>query len=126
MSNIAVEVAFAMPDRQWLKKLEASTADTPLDVVASCGLHEAFPELDFSSCVVGIWGHVVDGTAPLRDGDRIEIYRPVEVDPPAHRALAQSGWHHRSRQRACTPPPLRTVVRRPQATRGTARHRGRS
>jgi len=91
MSNLAVEVTFAMPDRQWLKKLDVSMDSTVLDVVTSCGLHEAFPEVDFSSFVVGVWGHEVDGTALLRDGDRIEVYRPLEVDPQEARRIRLKG-----------------------------------
>ncbi len=87
MSNIRVEIVFAMPDRQWLRQLTVSTDDAAADIVSGCGLREAFPEFDFSSCVLGVWGHEIDAAAHVRDGDRIEVYRPLQVDPREARRI---------------------------------------
>ncbi len=36
---------------------------------------------------VGVWGRVQDQSSPLRDRDRVEIYRPLKVDPKEARRL---------------------------------------
>lgn len=36
---------------------------------------------------VGIWGRVCTPDAPLREGDRVEVYRPLTVDPKEARRL---------------------------------------
>jgi len=37
------------------------------------------------SWVLGIWGRKVSGSRVLRDGDRLELYRPLRVDPKVAR-----------------------------------------
>lgn len=49
------------------------------------GLGASFPELDWRAAAVGIWGREVRPDQLLRDGDRIEIYRPLLVDPKVAR-----------------------------------------
>lgn len=44
-----------------------------------------YPELVVNGAQVGIWGRLVDQTQTLRDQDRIEIYRPLTVDPKVAR-----------------------------------------
>ena len=45
----------------------------------------AFPELDLGQAVVGVWGRKAPPGQVLRDRDRIEIYRPLQVDPKVAR-----------------------------------------
>ena len=40
-----------------------------------------FPALDLSATTVGVWGRKAGPDDTLRDGDRIEVYRPLRVDP---------------------------------------------
>ena len=49
------------------------------------GLPAKFPELDLSQSIVGIWGRKVGPGQRLRDQDRIEIYRELQVDPKVAR-----------------------------------------
>jgi putative ubiquitin-RnfH superfamily antitoxin RatB of RatAB toxin-antitoxin module len=51
------------------------------EAVQASGMLEAFPEIDLSMASVGIWGRKAALDQPLRDRDRIEIYRPLTVDP---------------------------------------------
>jgi uncharacterized protein len=60
-----------------------------LDALRSSGVLERHPEIDLCSARVGIWGRLRALDAPLRDGDRIEIYRPLQVDPMEARRLRQ-------------------------------------
>lgn len=54
---------------------------TVLQALQACGLQAAFGGLDLRSADVGIWGRRVDLEQVLRDGDRVEVYRPLKVDP---------------------------------------------
>jgi putative ubiquitin-RnfH superfamily antitoxin RatB of RatAB toxin-antitoxin module len=49
--------------------------------VQRSGLLQQHPELSLSALDVGIYGSQVTLATPLRDGDRVEIYRPLMMDP---------------------------------------------
>jgi len=92
MSEFEVEIVFALPDRQLLKSVRVACGESVADVVAKSGLREDFPEFEIDSLALGIWGREADRTQPVKEGDRIEIYRPLEMDPrEARRQLALSG-----------------------------------
>lgn len=55
------------------------------DAVQASGLLEAFPEIELAAAGVGIWGRRAALDQPLRDRDRVEIYRPLTVDPKVAR-----------------------------------------
>lgn len=57
--------------------VDAVKGTTIRGVIEQCGL--AGPDL--SGLRVGVWGKVVNATRLVADGDRIEIYRPLTVDP---------------------------------------------
>jgi len=56
-----------------------------LDALQLSGLLLRFSELDPHKILVGVWGRQVDLTHALRDLDRVEIYRPLRVDPKVAR-----------------------------------------
>ena len=90
--SIEVEVVFATPERQRLVSLLLPPDSTVEDAIAKSGMSEAFPTQDFSECEAGIWGRVVARDRVLAAGDRVEIYRPLEMDPrEARRRLAAAG-----------------------------------
>ena len=90
--KIAVEVAFALPDRQVLAAVELAEGATVAEAIALSGLAEQFPAVDIESLPVGIWGRVTARDRVLANGDRVEIYRPLQIDPrEARRQLAQAG-----------------------------------
>ncbi len=92
MSTIKIEVAFALPDRQWLKSLTVTASKTAREIISESGLRASIPDFDFDNCLVGIWGREVEWSTLLRDGDRLEVYRPLELDPrEARRRLALLG-----------------------------------
>ncbi len=79
--DIRAEVAFAMPESQVLiavRLAPGSDVEAALDV---SGIYELFPDQDLRSCATGIWGREVPRTWLLRNGDRVELYRPLRVDP---------------------------------------------
>ena len=54
---------------------------TVLQALQASGLAEAFPELDLRDAGIGIWGRKARLEQMLRDGDRVEVYRALKVDP---------------------------------------------
>lgn len=77
--KIVVEIAHALPGRQELRRVELPEGSTVEDALAASGLSEQFRKPD--SGRVGIYGKAVRTDAVLRDGDRVEIYRPLRADP---------------------------------------------
>jgi len=77
--KIAVEIVYALPDRQVLRRILLPDGSTVEDAIQVSGLRAAFPEMDTTR--VGIRGELVPGTTILRDRDRVEIYRPLQADP---------------------------------------------
>jgi uncharacterized protein len=78
---IDVEVAYARPDAQLIMKLRVPRGTTLEQAVRQCGVLERFPEIDLARNQVGIFGKLNKLDAELRDGDRVEIYRPLIADP---------------------------------------------
>lgn len=90
--KIEVEVAFALPDRQLLAAVELSEGATVAEAIEASRLAEQFPAANVESLPVGIWGRVTARDRVLADGDRVEIYRPLQIDPrEARRQLARAG-----------------------------------
>lgn len=78
---ILVEVAYALPEQQVLLSLEVAPGTTLLEAIRHSGILEHFPEIDLDRNKVGIWSKVRDPDFVLREGDRVEIYRPLIADP---------------------------------------------
>ena len=89
--RITVEVVFALPERQKLVTVELEQGASVADALEASGLYDAFKEVDFAAMQVGIWGRLVGREDLLADGDRVEVYRPLERDPrEARRELASA------------------------------------
>lgn len=82
---IQVEVAYALPERQTLLSLKVPVGTTAEQAVQRSGLLEHYPDLDLSTSKLGIFSKVVAPQRELREGDRVEIYRPLIADPKAVR-----------------------------------------
>ncbi len=90
--TISVEVVFALPDKQLLLQLDVQAGATASSVVERSGVLGKFAPQDFGKVVLGIWGRPVEHGYRVRDGDRIEIYRSLDIDPrEARRQLALCG-----------------------------------
>jgi putative ubiquitin-RnfH superfamily antitoxin RatB of RatAB toxin-antitoxin module len=76
-----VEVAYATPSRQEVVEIPARPGSTIEQVIRESGLLERFPEIDLARNRVGIFGEIASLRDPVRDGDRVEIYRPLLADP---------------------------------------------
>lgn len=82
-SNIKVEVAYATPEEQKIIVLDVPQGTSMYDVVVQSGILDAFPQIDIDSDKMGIFGKAVKNPKdhPLVAGDRVEIYRPLIIDP---------------------------------------------
>lgn len=92
-SVIHVEVVLAMPDRQELKLIEIAAGSTVTEAIIKSGLPDLFEGFDLDLDKVGIFGQKVSADQLLRDGDRVEVYRPLIADPKEvrrQRALNQT------------------------------------
>ncbi|CUS40959.1 UPF0125 protein yfjF [hydrothermal vent metagenome] len=86
--KIQVEVAYALPHKQKIIAVEVPEGTTLLDAVRQSGIEAEFPELVLADAKFGIFGKAVrdaEGEV-LRAGDRVEIYRPLIIDPKQARA----------------------------------------
>jgi hypothetical protein len=87
-----IEVAYALPERQRVVIVEFREGMTAMQAIERTGLLRDCPELSGRPLDLGIFGRVVPAGQVLRAGDRVEIYRPLRVDPrESRRRLAASG-----------------------------------
>ena len=85
--TITVEVAYARPDSQRIVSLAVEPGTTLIQAVERSAIVERYPEIDLEAATFGVFGKVEkQRDRVLRDGDRVEIYRPLLIDPKAKRA----------------------------------------
>jgi len=82
---VKVSVAIALRDRQEVVGLDLPGQPTVADAVSAAVLGERFASLDLSACRYGVWGREVAREVKLREGDRVEVLRPLLADPKASR-----------------------------------------
>ena len=89
---ISIEVVYISPTQQFLKSLEVEEGTTVLEGITSSGILVDCPEIDLAEQKLGIYGHFVKQDDVLKESDRIEIYRPLLIDPKeARRQRAEKG-----------------------------------
>jgi putative ubiquitin-RnfH superfamily antitoxin RatB of RatAB toxin-antitoxin module len=79
--TIRVEVAYARPDQQLILEVSVKGGAPLREAVMVSGILEQFPEIDADQLNCGIFGTSRSLDHPLKDGDRVEIYRPLLADP---------------------------------------------
>jgi putative ubiquitin-RnfH superfamily antitoxin RatB of RatAB toxin-antitoxin module len=81
-ASIAVEVAYALPEKQRIIRLEVPEGTTALAAAQQSGMEAHFEGLQINEdSKLGIFGHAVSHSQVLQEGDRVEIYRPLIADP---------------------------------------------
>ena len=90
--TILVGVAYAPPGKPMHRDLRLPSGSTVGDAIQACGLFAQCPQIDMNRNRVGIFGRLAQLDTPLRNGDRVEIYRPLNADPKeVRRRRAASG-----------------------------------
>ena len=79
--RLAVELVLATAERQVLLALDVAEGASVADVIARSDIGSQFPELAVDEMPVGIWGRPVSRDSLVGHGDRVELYRPLEIDP---------------------------------------------
>lgn len=78
---IKVEVAYALPEEQVIIPVQISSGGTVKDAIEASGVMELYPEIDLAKNKVGVFSKLSKLEHPLKQGDRVEIYRPLLIDP---------------------------------------------
>lgn len=81
MSDICVEVVYALPERQYLRKVTLGEGSSVAQAIAASGLLELRDDIDLAINKVGVYSRPVKLNDMLHDGDRVEIYRALLADP---------------------------------------------
>jgi putative ubiquitin-RnfH superfamily antitoxin RatB of RatAB toxin-antitoxin module len=81
MAHLRIEVVYATPAGADAVKLVLPPGATALDAVRASGLLERHPEIDLAGQRFGIYGRLVEAGARLSDRDRVEVYRPLLLEP---------------------------------------------
>lgn len=76
-----VEVAYATPPQQTVITLRVPAGTTLGQAIIASGITQRHAELDAGSLVAGVFGEVAERGRVLREGERVEIYRPLLADP---------------------------------------------
>lgn len=78
---IQVQVVYALPERQWLLPLQLPVGSTAGDAVTASGVADKVPDYARTEHTLAIYAQPVDPATVLRDGDRVEVLRPLLADP---------------------------------------------
>ena len=85
MSTVLVEIAYAEPDQQYLIEVELPDKSTVFEACLAAKLDARCP--DWRDRPVGVFSRKVTWDYALEAGDRVEIYRPLTIDPKEARRL---------------------------------------
>jgi putative ubiquitin-RnfH superfamily antitoxin RatB of RatAB toxin-antitoxin module len=81
MATLEVEVVYALPGSEDAVTVRLPAGATVGDAVAASGILTRHPEIAATSQQFGIHGERAEPGAAVFDGDRVEIYRPLVLDP---------------------------------------------
>lgn len=85
-----IEVIYLAANKQAVMALDLPENTRLIEAIQLSKLLENFPEIDLNRNKVGIFSKIVPLDTLLKDGDRVEIYRPLLVDPKQKRRLKAS------------------------------------
>lgn len=84
---ITVTVCYATPEKQVQIPLSVEESCTVVLAIQRSKIIDLFPDIAIEKMAVGIYSQRVKLDSNLQDGDRIEIYRPLQIDPKDARRL---------------------------------------
>ncbi|MFQ3249591.1 RnfH family protein [Glaciecola sp.] len=79
--TINVEVVYGLPKKQSLLSFKVAADACVLDAIELSGIQKIHPDIDLKENKVGVWNRACKLTDSLKEGDRVEIYRPLIADP---------------------------------------------
>ncbi|HHR5902674.1 TPA: RnfH family protein [Providencia alcalifaciens] len=81
MSDINIEVTYALPEKQFLLSVKVAEGTTIEDAIIASGILALHSDIDLKKNKVGIYSRPAKLGDVVQEGDRIEIYRPLIADP---------------------------------------------
>ena len=83
VNKVKVEVAYATQDEQKIIAIDVLVGTTMYDAVVQSDITSIFPQINIDTDKMGIFGKAVKNPKDheMREGDRVEIYRPLIIDP---------------------------------------------
>jgi hypothetical protein len=85
MADVQVQICYARPGFVFLRDLAVPEGTILQAAIERSGLLAELPEIDLTASRVGIFGKSRPLETVLRDGDRVEVYRPLIADPKESR-----------------------------------------
>ncbi|MGY0399713.1 MAG: RnfH family protein [Ostreibacterium sp.] len=76
-----IEVAYATPEHQKIMNVVVAEGTSLIDAVKQSGIIDIFPTLNLETADLGIWGKIKPANTIVEEGQRVEIYRPLVLDP---------------------------------------------
>ena len=90
--QVTVEVVYAEPSGRWLRQVTLPVGSTVAQAVEASGLAREMPGLVVDPARLGVFSRKVTPEHVVGEGDRVEIYRPLTLDPKeARRRRAHEG-----------------------------------
>ncbi|XUW89599.1 RnfH family protein [Burkholderia sp. M6-3] len=83
--RLSVQVCYALATEQVLIDVELPAGATLMQAIEASGILQRYPQIDLSTQKVGVFGKLKPLDMALADHDRVEIYRPLLVDPKVSR-----------------------------------------
>ena len=84
---VKIEIVYGTAQKQFLQRLDVAEGTTARVAVRLSDVVREFPEADIEAAPLGIFGKAVKDDTVLRALDRVEIYRPLLIDPKEARRL---------------------------------------
>lgn len=111
VEKITVEVAYALPDKQKIIRLQVPIGTTAKQAVSLSGIADSFPDADMEHAAMGIFSQVLGSKElpgpdeyQLQPRDRVEIYRVLQVDPKEVRKQRAAKARQARTQQSESPP----------------------
>ncbi|AWS52233.1 hypothetical protein OOC_15279 [Providencia rettgeri Dmel1] len=81
MSELNIEVTYALPEKQFLLSVKVKEGTTIEEAILASGILALRDDIDLKKNKIGIYSRPAKLTDLVQDGDRVEIYRPLIADP---------------------------------------------
>jgi putative ubiquitin-RnfH superfamily antitoxin RatB of RatAB toxin-antitoxin module len=78
---LKIQVCYALPEDSFIAELSLPEGATLAQAVRESGVLQRFPSIDLDTQKLGIFGKIRPPDTLLREGDRVEMYRPLQADP---------------------------------------------
>ena len=85
--SMQVEICYASPTQQCLLSVQVPENTLVSEAIQRSGILSRFPELKSEELILGIFSKKCSLETVLKEGDRVEIYRPLTIDPKTARRL---------------------------------------